>query len=161
MTTRKRDVRLTPRYSGQGCSDCDHVWSEKTLREPNFGVAFASIRTCKKCGKRQGSDFTAGRVGGPNIDLPNTDTHMTDALQIADAAPKGTPPYGKPDDVGASFMVPPDLCTHSMHSVPLAEWVDADHYRRLWIYAEGLRKKLNVGCARRDVGTPNHKGGAT
>ena len=53
------------------CEYCEHEWSVETLREPNFGVAFASIQTCRKCGTRQGQDYTAGRIGGPMVKLPN------------------------------------------------------------------------------------------
>jgi len=52
-------------------SDCVHEWLEETLYEPNFHVAFAAIRTCRRCGRRQGQDYTAGQTGGPLVDLPD------------------------------------------------------------------------------------------
>jgi hypothetical protein len=61
-------TELTTRTSSMQ-EGCDHAWAAETLREPNFGVAFASIRTCRKCGKRQGQDHTVGRTGGPIVDL--------------------------------------------------------------------------------------------
>lgn len=48
---------------------CPHDWTEMTLREPTFQIAFATLRTCRLCGRRQGADHTAGRIGGPWVDL--------------------------------------------------------------------------------------------
>ena len=46
-----------------------HAWREETLREPTFGVAFGATRICRICGKRQGADYTAGRIGGAWVKL--------------------------------------------------------------------------------------------
>jgi len=51
-----------------GCSE--HDWAEETLHEPNFHVAYGAKRRCRKCGKQQFADYTAGRVGGDWVDAP-------------------------------------------------------------------------------------------
>jgi hypothetical protein len=50
------------------CSEGD--WKAKTLREPNFGVAYGAKRVCRVCGRVQFADFTAGWSGGPWMDVP-------------------------------------------------------------------------------------------
>jgi len=76
------------------CPDGGFVihWVEGTLRDLNFGVAFATIGTCRKCAKRQGADHTAGRIGGPMVDLPSGRSCLTCGRQTCDRQPEGRDP---------------------------------------------------------------------
>jgi hypothetical protein len=40
-----------------------HKWKYTTIKDKNFGVIFGSMRECK-CGTKEHSDSTEGRVGG-------------------------------------------------------------------------------------------------
>jgi hypothetical protein len=42
----------------------EHKWKYTTIKDKNFGVIFGSMRECK-CGVKEHSDSTEGRVGGP------------------------------------------------------------------------------------------------
>ena len=47
----------------------EHAWSEETLRDKNFGVAFGAVRICKVCGLKQVASHCEGRIGGPWRDV--------------------------------------------------------------------------------------------
>ena len=73
-------VRLT--HSGRhlrACkmSECKHDWYLKRICDKNFGVCFATQRTCRKCGKVQVARHDEGRCGGPYRDAVHNETTST------------------------------------------------------------------------------------
>lgn len=50
---------------------CQHEWGPtETFTEPDFGVAYASQRVCKKCRAREFNNWCTSRVGNDFQILP-------------------------------------------------------------------------------------------
>jgi len=73
MTTEEMSESIPPAYtrfigerlSGLILQDtCSHQWSERELRDKNFGVCFGIWRFCRKCNKHQACCYAEGRIGG-------------------------------------------------------------------------------------------------
>lgn len=46
-----------------------HNWKQKSITEPDFGVAFGAERVCSICQLKQYADYTAGRSGGDWVNV--------------------------------------------------------------------------------------------
>ena len=51
--------------------DCEHEWKYKYITDKNFGVLWAIIRVCKKCGREEANNHAVGRQGTGWIEIKN------------------------------------------------------------------------------------------